>query len=404
MPELPHEFWTAVGFIILAIALVIGAYTGNLLISHRRLQNQQIFSTGVLNASAALIVVLDINNRVVAFNKAFEELSGYVLRDIQKQPAMVNNILPGVLLEDANPGNKLPDLPGSQRVIHSLKSRPGIEYQIDWQVSYLKDSGGKIVHKIVSGLDITDLKLAEKKVIESQEQLLEYQKMLREMAELAEEEERRRIAEQLHDRIGHSLALARIKIGELNQQASSKEVQSILEELDANIQNILKNTRSLIFEISPPSLHQFGLVPALRSLAKRFMEEHRVKINFEDDGLNKPLENAVAQLLFKAVRELLVNAKKHARAQQIWIGTSRNHNLFRLEIRDDGVGFDYDPFLPPKESASSPKDSGGGFGLLNIKNRVEYYRGTISVDAFPENGSRFLIEVPCGKQGTAGSR
>lgn len=398
MLKLPGEFWTAIGFIILAIALVIGAYIAHLLVSHRRLRDQQLFSAGVLDASAALIVVLDMDNRAATFNKAFEQLSGYRPRDVQEQPALAQDILPDILLTEPRPGNHLPDFQSPRQAIHALKSRNGREYQVDWQISYLKDSGGKIIQKIASGLDVTDLKLAEKKVLESQQQLLEYQKMLREMAELAEEEERRRIAEQLHDRIGQSLALASIKIGELNRQASSKEVQRLLEELDGNIQNILKNTRSLIFEISPPSLYQFGLVPALSTLAKRFMEEHQVKVTFEDDGQEKPLEDSVAQLLFRAVQELLVNAKKHARAQQIWIRTCRNEDYFRVELRDDGVGFDRDPFSLPPESLATPKPGGGGFGLRNMKDRVEYYRGNFTLETSPGKGSRFLIEAPCKKQ------
>ncbi len=396
MPELPREFLTAVGFTVLAIALVIGAYIAHLLVSHRRLQDQQLFSNGVLNASAALIVVLDMRNGMVAFNQAFERLSGYRPGDVQQQ--LAQDILPGILLAAPRPGNHSPDFQGSHQEIHTLRSRDGREYQVDWQISYLKDSGGKIIQKIASGLDVTDLKLAEKKVLESQQQLLEYQKMLREMAELAEEEERRRIAEQLHDRIGQSLALASIKIGDLNRQASSKEIQRLLEELDANIQNILKNTRSLIFEISPPSLHQFGLVPALGTLAKRFMEDHQVKIIFEDDGQEKPLEDNIALLLFKAARELLVNAKKHAHARQIRIYTRRNQDYFQFELRDDGVGFGHDPFSLPPESPAAPKPGGGGFGLLNIKDRVEYYRGSFTLETSPGKGSRFLIEVPCKKQ------
>lgn len=398
MPELPREFWTAVSFTLLAIALVVGAYIVHLLVSHRRLQDQQLFSAGVLNASAALIVVLNMDNRAAAFNKAFERLSGYSARDIQEQPALAQDILPGILLAAPRPGNHSPDFQGSHQEIHTLRSRDGREYQVDWQISYLKDSGGKIIQKIASGLDVTDLKRAEKKVLESQQQLLEYQKMLREMAELAEEEERRRIAEQLHDRIGQSLALASIKIGDLNRQASSKEIQRLLEELDANIQNILKNTRSLIFEISPPSLHQFGLVPALGTLAKRFMEDHQVKIIFEDDGQEKPLEDNIALLLFKAARELLVNAKKHAHARQIRIYTRRNQDYFQFELRDDGVGFGHDPFSLPPESLAAPKPGGGGFGLLNIKDRVEYYRGSFTLETSPGKGSRFLIEMPCKKQ------
>lgn len=243
-----------------------------------------------------------------------------------------------------------------------------------------------VIHLIISS---NQLQKKNMELNATQEQLLTYYKKLQALAEhaaLAEEEQRRKIAEELHDRIGQTLALSRIKLTNLQNQDLSQQTHQSLEELENLIQDILKDIRSLTIELSPPALYDLGPEAAIETLAKHYEKQHKIRIEFNDDGAAKPLEDKIALFIYKAARELLVNALKHARASRIWIYLQQVEDKFRVEIKDDGIGFNPENLHPEKGNS--------GFGLFNIKDRLNFYNGKMLIDSQPGNGSRFVIEVP----------
>lgn len=243
-----------------------------------------------------------------------------------------------------------------------------------------------VIHLIISS---NQLQKKNMELNATQEQLLTYYKKLQALAEhaaLAEEEQRRKIAEELHDRIGQTLALSRIKLTNLQNQDLSQQTHRSLEELENLIQDILKDIRSLTIELSPPALYDLGPEAAIETLAKHYEKQHKIRIEFNDDGAAKPLEDKIALFIYKAARELLVNALKHARASRIWIYLQQVEDKFRVEIKDDGIGFNPENLHPEKGNS--------GFGLFNIKDRLNFYNGKMLIDSQPGNGSRFVIEVP----------
>lgn len=243
-----------------------------------------------------------------------------------------------------------------------------------------------VIHLIISS---NQLQKKNMELNATQEQLLTYYKKLQALAEhaaLAEEEQRRKIAEELHDRIGQTLALSRIKLTNLQNQDLSQQTHQSLEELENLIQDILKDIRSLTIELSPPALYDLGPEAAIETLAKHYEKQHKIRIEFNDDGAAKPLEDKIALFIYKAARELLVNALKHARASRIWIYLRQVEDKFRVEIKDDGIGFNPENLHPERGNS--------GFGLFNIKDRLNFYNGKMLIDSQPGNGSRFVIEVP----------
>ncbi len=159
--------------------------------------------------------------------------------------------------------------------------------------------------------DITHRKRAE-------ERIRSYQERLRSLAprlSLAEEQERRRIATTLHDRVGQTLAICKIKLGALRESAPSTEFAEPLEEIHEFLEQTIHETRSLTFELGSPILFQVGLEAAVEWLTGRIQIRHGILSGFEGDGQPKPLDDDVRVLLLQGVRELLTNVAKHAHTQ-----------------------------------------------------------------------------------------
>jgi signal transduction histidine kinase len=227
--------------------------------------------------------------------------------------------------------------------------------------------------------NIQDRKSVEEQVLSYQEQL---QTLASELA-LSEERERRRIATNLHDRIGQTLAFARLKLAGIGARGAAEEVEKLRELIDQAI----SDTRSLTFELSPPVLYELGLVPALEWLVRKIGKEHPIRIRFQDDGQPKPLDENVRVVLFQAVRELLVNVVKHADAAHVEVVLRRDADALRIVIEDDGSGFDLAKLQARPEGTRT-------FGLFNVRERLEYLGGRVKIRSEPRRGTRVTLIAP----------
>jgi len=152
------------------------------------------------------------------------------------------------------------------------------------------------------------------------------------------------------------------------------------------IAQALQATRSLTFELSPPVLYELGFEPAVEWLTERMQEEHDLNLTFRDDGKPKPLDHELSVVLFKAVRELLHNVVKHSRARQAEVHISRRGDSIRVRIKDDGVGFE------PEQGHRRRPDA--GFGLFNIRERIQHFGGHVVVRSKPGRGTRVTLVAP----------
>lgn len=219
----------------------------------------------------------------------------------------------------------------------------------------------------------------------NEEQLLSYQQQLQSLAaelSLSEERERRRIASNLHDRIGQTLAFARLKLGTLAERMEPQAVK----ELRELIEQAIGDTRSLTVELSPPVVYELGLVAAIEWLARKIQQEQGIRTRFHDDGQEKPLDDNFRIVLFQAVRELLVNVVKHAHASHAQVLVRRDADALRIIIEDDGAGFD-----PGGVAANR---DGRSFGLFHIRERLEYLGGRMKIRSEIGRGTRVTLIAP----------
>jgi signal transduction histidine kinase len=251
----------------------------------------------------------------------------------------------------------------------------------------VKDAKDKILYYEGTAQDITKRKEAEEK-------LMLYQQQLRSLASelsLAEERLRRRIAAELHDHIAQNLAISKIKLESLTGGAEPDLVKS-LNEVNGLISQTIEATRSLTFEISPPVLYELGFEAAVSWLAKQTRQRFGLDVEFADDGKPKPLNTDIRVLLFQAVRELLVNVVKHAKAKKAKVFTCRIQKNIQITVEDNGVGFDAEAISAVKDPAK------GGFGLFNIRERLDQIGGSVIINARAGKGTRITLTAPVEKQ------
>ncbi len=229
----------------------------------------------------------------------------------------------------------------------------------------------------------------------AENQLAGYQDNLRYLASqlsLAEEQERRRIAVHLHDSIGHSLALANIKLGELKKSvkgARSVALKENLGQIGELMEQAIHDAHTLTFELSPPILYELGLEAAVEWLTENVEQEHGIAASFESDHQALPLGEDVRVLVYQALSEVLVNAVKHARARNLMVSLQREGGYLCARVTDDGVGFQV-----PEPASSRHRKMDGGFGLFSIRERLKPFGGIMEVKSKPGAGTQVTLRVP----------
>jgi len=224
----------------------------------------------------------------------------------------------------------------------------------------------------------------------AKEQLLAYQRQLRSLASqlsLGEERARRRIAAALHDQIGQSLFLINMKLGALREELNGSDLIGQLEEIRELIGKASVTTRSLTFDLAAPVLYELGLEAGLEWLAESIHDQYEILAEFEDDRQPKPLDDDVQVCLFRAVRELLINVAKHAQTRSAKVSIWREDNEAHIVVEDDGVGFD------PSE-LHTPEGRTRGFGLFNIRERLESFGGHVELESEQGHGTRVTLVQP----------
>ena len=235
--------------------------------------------------------------------------------------------------------------------------------------------------------DITERKRAEEELRKSESNL----RALAMELSRAEERERHRLAIYLHDEIGQSLALLQMKLGSFTTASKSKSDKHDIKVLRDLLETIIEQTRTLTFELSPPVLHQLGLEAAIEWAGEKISRDHGLDFTFNDDGMAKSLNPDLQAILFRCVRELMLNTVKHAKAKRLTVAIAREGEKILYTIADDGLGFD--PSLHDTRTEET------GFGLLSVHEHLATMGGNCRIQSTPGQGTRITLTVPPGGGG-----
>jgi two-component system sensor histidine kinase DegS len=226
-----------------------------------------------------------------------------------------------------------------------------------------------------------------------QEQEKTFQRKLQEETVLVQAKERRDIAKDLHDHLGHSLAILKMKIEDAKSRAadSPDKMKESLADSTILIKEMIQQTRTLIFDLYPVVLDDFGLLPAIEWHVRDYRSKTGLEIKFVQAGTPAEPSRDVSIYLLRALKELLNNAFKHADADNVIVTVSGSDSVFEVIVSDDGKGFDPDNIL------RSPGEF-SGIGTITIREWVSGLNGKFSIEASPGSGTKVSIEIPIEKK------
>jgi len=251
------------------------------------------------------------------------------------------------------------------------------------------DSDGRLLGGFGITQDITAQRRAEEQIREATDRLAaladERAASLRVLSSAltnAEERERDRLYEVLHDHVQPLLVASRLALSCLGSQTSREEILRVVAETKEQISSVIQTARTLSIELNPPLIRERGLIPALESLCHWVKTNYGVTVDLDcADGM-EPGNLTTRLLCFKGVRELLMNAVKYAGTKHLAIKLEcQNRETLRITVRDDGVGFD-------------PCTRQSGSGLPNIEQRLAMVGGSLSINSAPGKGTCVTLEVP----------
>jgi PAS domain S-box-containing protein len=236
------------------------------------------------------------------------------------------------------------------------------------------NANGSFAGFIGSAVDITDQKMAREALEKIGGKLI-----------AAQEEERSRIARELHDDICQRLAVLSMELEQANRGSSDSDAwpTAKIEEIRQHCAAIAMDVQALSHKLHSSKLEYLGVVPAIRSLCRELSDQYAVSVEFTDENVPDVVPQDISLSLFRVTQEALHNAVKHSDVSTFWVSLRSTTGEIQLEVADRGIGFDV-------ERAKQNR----GLGLVSMQERVHLVHGIFSIESQVSYGTRVLVRVP----------
>jgi len=343
-----------------------------------RLKEERDIVSALVDMAGALVVVLNKEGQIVRFNRACQKLTGYSLDEVSGNHVWDLLLIP----EEVEPvkavfrgvrGGGSPNQHESYWV-----SKDGNRRLISWLNTALPTQQGSAEFVLSIGTDITDQRRAE-----------ENMQMYAELLTEAQEEERKRIARELHDETAQELSRLALDIDFLiaTPKGLPEDMITRLEELRGRIDTILQGVRRFSHDLRPSLLEDFGLLVALQWITDNLTNRYMLSSSVEVVGTPRRLSPHTELVLFRIAQEALNNVRKHSRATKAQVRLEFSPEKVSLSITDNGQGF------------AMPQAIGdfvrlGRLGILGMQERARLINGTFSVQSEVGKGTTVTVEVP----------
>lgn len=259
-----------------------------------------------------------------------------------------------------------------------------MEYRVrrhDGEFRWVIDTGvprskadGSFAGYIGSAVDVTERKLAQEALSTVSQRLID-----------AQEDERSRLARELHDDISQRLGLLSLRLSELAHASlqPTGDLESLISTTRQEVTNLVKDVHDLSHRLHPPRLGILGLAAAADALCEEFSNPRTMVVRFQSDGIPKRLPPRISLCLYRVLQEALQNAAKHSGAHQVDVSLTSAADSIELIVRDSGRGFN------PDQAVGTH-----GLGLSSMKERIKGVRGQLVIDSAPERGTAIRARVP----------
>jgi two-component system sensor histidine kinase NreB len=338
-----------------------------------------LLSSVFANVSDAILVV-DKEGVIVTANPALEKMSGWATEELIGKRHICELCLGmATCREEATCADcffKQEQMPSFEM---RLKTKDGRDYPVAASSARLPErDGGKLVLIL---RDMSDQQRAEKE---------RYQHKLTNYVIQAQEEERKRISRELHDGVGQALYSILVGLNVVGQSTLSEPLRQHVTDIQQMTAKAMEEVKRMALELRPSALDDLGLLPALRSLIKRFEKSFGLLIDLHVQGERRRYPAAVETALYRIVQEAMTNAAKYAQAAKLGIVFEDRDKELVVTVVDDGIGFDVE----------RAQTKGTGLGLFGMKERAQLLGGTVDIRSAPGEGTTVIVRIPLSKEET----
>jgi two-component system CheB/CheR fusion protein len=359
------------------------------------LREQSSFSAAVMESSGALVLVTDMEGRVAAFNRACQIVSGYRLDEVKGKVIWETRLAPKEEVEQVRSVYRR--LAGGRAPIQHESSwiaRNGSKRLISWNSAAILDTAGHPLHVVRIGTDITERREVEIALQASETALRQSQAQLQALAAgllTAQEEERARVARELHDDISQKLAALNLEADRVlrKQPGGDSKLRHEMTRLFHRLRGILRDVDQTAYRLHPSSLDHLGLSVALKAYCADFAKQNGIDTRYSERNLPRAIAPRLGLTIYRVVQEALRNVAKHSGARRAAVSVAGKNGEIVLGIQDSGRGFD------PSRSKRH------GLGLISMEERVRQAGGTFTMKSTPGKGVRIEVHLPSPQQAKA---
>jgi two-component system CheB/CheR fusion protein len=352
------------------------------------LREQSNFSAAIMESSGALVLVTDMEGHIGAFNRACQIVSGYTLKEVAGKIIWETTLASQEEIDRVRSVyRKLAS--GSASIQHetSWVGKNGSKRLISWNSASIRDAAGHPRHVVRIGTDITERREIETALKASEAALRQSQMQLQGLAAgllATQEEERARVARELHDDISQKLAALNLEAESALRKESGQEGQlrSEMTKLVHRLRGILRDVEQTAYRLHPSSLDHLGLSVALKSFCTEFGKQNGVEMRYTNRNLPRTIHPRLGLTLYRVVQEALRNVAKHSGTRQAAVSIAGKNGAILLTIKDSGRGFD------------TSRVKKRGLGLISMEERVREAGGTFTIKSSPGEGARIDIRIP----------
>ncbi|MEO6203478.1 MAG: response regulator [Nitrospirales bacterium] len=369
-----------------------------------RRDSERKYRLFVDGATGLAFIMLDLLGNITHWNSGAERLFGYTevaaldkhfsmlfTAEDQRNGRPANELQRAEAVEKGDDDNWLVRADGSR--FWASGAVTAIRHPKDNLIGFAKVVRDKSAQKD-AGDKLAELnRTLEERVIQRTQELTRNQERLRAMASdltVTEQRERRRLASDLHDYLAQLLVVCRLKLGQGQSMTDIESLAKVIQEADALLDQSLTYTRTLVSQLSPTCLYEFGLNAALVWLGSE-MEKQGLTVNVNGANLPLSLPEDQAVLIFQSVRELLYNVLKHSGVHEVTVNLAmEENNHLIIEVEDLGRGF-----IDSHEDRN--EQSPTNFGLFSIRERLEALGGEMILNSALQKGTHVLLRIPVEK-------
>jgi PAS domain S-box-containing protein len=373
---------------LVADMLVVGAgivvAAREVLVAEQRTEASEARLAAIVDSAMDAIITTDEAQNIVLFNRAAEQLFGVGRKEMigsrldRLIPARFRGAHHGHIDQFGRTGVTSRRM-GDVTTLWALRPGTEEEFPIEASISQALEDDRRYFTVILR--DISLRKQAEDALLASQRELRELSARVLE----AREDEKARIARELHDELGQLLTALKMDLSWLRERVRDAEMEPKLDEMGRLLDQTVSSTRRISADLRPMMLDDLGLADAASWLVDDFGKRYGIasRIEIDADGGLEHLSNNVSTTIYRAIQESLTNIARHSGARNAWVLLAAQDGSLEVEVEDDGRG------MAPEDLAKA-----GSLGLKGMRERIAYIGGSFEVARAPRGGTRLRIRVP----------